>query len=174
MMEYIKTSPITDFENLREEFLKEIELRPTQSLFGDYNVNEPFFSPYTNRPENRSSRYVQLFLNMITEPVEKYIKSWGCPNWDVVTVWCHQYNDGGEYIHHTHSRANMAGVIHLVLDDEQDYTNIEGYEEPIKEGEVILFPSMQPHKCDPVHSRKITINFNWDMHGDMDYYHPVQ
>ena len=82
--------------------------------------------------------------------------------------------NGGEYIHHTHSLANMAGVVHLLLEDERDYTNIEGYETPIKEGEVVLFPSMQPHKCDPVHARKITINFNWDMHGDMEYYHPVQ
>jgi len=172
-MEYVQSYPIIDFPKLRDDFITKFgNGHKEKMLYGDYNVKDPSFTGRTNSPKSKD--YFDIVMRMIHHPIQSYVESWNCNAYEIQTIWCHQYNDGGEYIHHTHSLANMAGVVHLLLEDERDYTNIEGYETPIKEGEVVLFPSMQPHKCDPVHARKITINFNWDMHGDMEYYHPVQ
>ena len=51
---------------------------------------------------------------------------------------------------------------------------IVGYDGKIKEGEVVLFPSMTPHKSNPVHGKKIIIGFNWDMYSDMKTREEVQ
>ena len=64
----------------------------------------------------------------------------------------------------------MGGVIHLTLEDEDDYTHFpDNPDLRIKEGEVVLF-SMHPHACMPCKGNKIVISFNWDMHGDMNTY----
>lgn len=169
--EHVKVYPIKDFERLRSEFLDNVELEDGYSIYGDYDAHSKGFHHRSNRLSEKSPKYQEVFLNMIRESISAYCEQWGCSTFSIQTVWTHKYERDGLYQHHTHTFANMAGVVHLVLEDEDDYTHFPDMPDlRIKEGEVVLFPSMHPHACKPVKGNKIVISFNWDMHGDMKQY----
>ena len=169
-MDHVQCFPIENFHNLRQRFLNEVELEDGYLIYGDYDIT-PDFNYMFNWISRKPEMFQKLFLEMVSPAINQYCKSWGCgEDWNITTVWVHKYETGGEYIHHTHTIANMAGVVHLLLEDENDYTDIEHYNKPIKEGDVVLLPSMQPHTCHPVNGKKIIISFNWNMHGDMKQY----
>jgi len=168
-MDHVQSYPVKDYKEWRERFLNEVSLEDGYSIYGDYDITHDFH-PLSNRIEKKSQLFQRYFLEMVAPALDQYCKSWGCEDWGIVTAWVHKYETGGEYIHHTHTLCNMAGVVHLLLDDEKDHTYIEYYSKPIKEGEVVLLPSMHPHSCKPVNAKKIVISFNWNMHGDMKQY----
>lgn len=167
-MKHVQVFAIDNFDSLQKEALLQIPVS-----------NEPVYGDYDVRGDHRkwdfdSKPYSDVTKKLIKDAIEKYCKSWGCSSYTLNTLWYHVYNKGGSYMSHTHTLANMTGVIHLLLEDERDCTNIVGYDGKIKEGEVVLFPSMTPHKSNPVHAKKIIIGFNWDMYSDMKTYKAVQ
>ena len=164
---------IDNFDSLQKEALLQIPVS-NEPVYGDYDVS----GDHTKWDFNSKS-YSDVTKKLINGAIEKYCKSWGCSSYTLNTLWYHVYNKGGSYMSHTHTLANMTGVIHLLLEDERDCTEIFGYEDlwctgKIKEGEVVLFPSMTPHKSNPVHAKKIIIGFNWDMYSDMKTHKVVQ
>ena len=167
-MKHVQVFAIDNFDSLQKEALLQIPVS-----------NEPVYGDYDVRGDHRkwdfdSKPYSDVTKKLIKDAIEKYCKSWGCSSYTLNTLWYHVYNKGGSYMSHTHTLANMTGVIHLLLEDERDCTEIFGYDGKIKEGEVVLFPSMTPHKSNPVHAKKIIIGFNWDMYSDMKTYKAVQ
>ena len=171
MREYVQVHPILDFKSLQEEVLSLIP-NEVDPVYGDYNVQPRHGWRSAWIAQNKP--YYYAVKEMIDNACCRYSESWGCDGWKVNSMWYHVYNKGGSYTHHTHTLANMTGVIHLYLEDPRDYTRVTGYGKPVKEGEVILFPSMQPHRGDPVHAKKIVVGFNWDIYGKMKKYEPVQ
>lgn len=167
-MKHVQVFAIDNFDSLQKEALLQIPVS-----------NEPVYGDYDVRGDHRkwdfdSKPYSDVTKKLIKDAIEKYCKSWGCSSYTLNTLWYHVYNKGGSYMSHTHTLANMTGVIHLLLEDERDCTEIFGCTGKIKEGEVVLFPSMTPHKSNPVHAKKIIIGFNWDMYSDMKTYKAVQ
>jgi len=165
---HVQVYDIPNFAKLQNEAMSYI---PTtnRSVYGDYDIHATEDTwKATNKP------YFDAVIHMIRDPLNRYSSSWGCTTWNVNTMWYHAYNEGGSYGHHTHILANMTGVIHLLLEDERDHTEVLGFDYPIQEGQVVLFPSMRPHRSPTVHGSKIIIGFNWDMHHDMKSYGEVQ
>ena len=167
-MKHVQVFAIDNFDSLQKEALLQIPVS-----------NEPVYGDYDVRGDHRkwdfdSKPYSDVTKKLIKDAIEKYCKSWGCSSYTLNTLWYHVYNKGGSYMSHTHTLANMTGVIHLLLEDERDCTEIFGCTGKIKEGEVVLFPSITPHKSNPVHAKKIIIGFNWDMYSDMKTYKAVQ
>lgn len=167
-MKHVQVFAIDNFDSLQKEALLQIPVS-NEPVYGDYDVR----GDHTKWDFN-SKPYSDVTKKLIKDAIEKYCKSWGCSSYTLNTLWYHVYNKGGSYMSHTHTLANMTGVIHLLLEDERDCTEIFGYTGKIKEGEVVLFPSMTPHKSNPVHAKKIIIGFNWDMYSDMKTYKAVQ
>ena len=167
-MKHVQVFAIDNFDSLQKEALSQIPVS-NEPVYGDYDVHG---NPA--KWDGNSKPYSDVTKRMINDAVGKYCKSWGCSSATFNTLWYHVYNKGGSYMSHTHTLANMTGVIHLLLEDERDCTTIVGYDGKIKEGEVVLFPSMTPHKSNPVHAKKIIIGFNWDMYSDMKTYKVVQ
>ena len=171
MYEHVKVYPVKDFERLRSEFLDNVDLKDGYYLYSDYDSYSGKFDKQTNNLGNKDDKYKELFMEMVSEPISNYCRQWNCGSVTMGTVWTHKYTRGGYYQHHTHTFANMGGVIHLVLEDEDDYTHFpDNPDLKIKEGEDVLFTSMHPHACMPVKGNKIVLSFNWDMHGDMTDY----
>jgi len=161
-VKHVQVYSIENFDRLREETLSHMDIPVSElAVYGDYDArgdhNQWSFNP---KP------YSDVTKKLIKDAIEKYCESWGCNSYILNTLWYHVYNKGGSYMLHTHTLANMAGVIHLLLEDERDCTTIVGYDGKIKEGEVVLFPSMTPHTSKPVHGKKIIISFGWDMYSD--------
>ena len=167
-MKHVQVYSIENFDRLQEEALLQIPVSEL-AVYGDYDVHG---NP--TKWDFDSKSYSLVTKKLINDAIEKYCESWGCGSYTLNTLWYHVYNKGGSYMSHTHPLSNMTGVIHLLLEDERDCTNIVGYDGKIKEGEVVLFPSMTPHKSKPVHGKKIIIGFNWDMYSDMKNHLEVQ
>ena len=167
-MKHVQVFAIDNFDSLQKEALLQIPVS-NEPVYGDYDVRGDH-----KKWDFDSKPYSDVTKKLIKDAIEKYCKSWGCSSYTLNTLWYHVYNKGGSYMSHTHTLANMTGVIHLLLEDERDCTTIVGYDGKIKEGEVVLFPSMTPHKSNPVHAKKIIIGFNWDMYSDMKTYKAVQ
>ncbi len=167
-MEHVQVHDIPNFETLRSEVMSHIPMLD-KTIYGDYDVHKkPHKWFASNKP------YYMTVQRMIDEACNKYCVSWGCTTWTLNTMWYHVYNKGGTYSNHTHTLANMAGVLHLVLEDDRDCTDVMGFDKPIKEGQVILFPSMHPHRSPVVHGSKIVIGFNWDIYHDMKEHEEVE
>ena len=167
-MKHVQVFAIDNFDSLQKEALLQIPVS-NEPVYGDYDVRGDH-----KKWDFDSKPYSDVTKKLIKDAIEKYCKSWGCSSYTLNTLWYHVYNKGGSYMSHTHTLANMTGVIHLLLEDERDCTEIFGYTGKIKEGEVVLFPSMTPHKSNPVHAKKIIIGFNWDMYSDMKTHKVVQ
>lgn len=173
VQKHVQVFAIDQFDSLQTEALLQIPVS-NKPVYGDYDVHgDP------TKWDFDSKSYSLVTKKLIKDAIEKYCESWGCNSYTLNTLWYHVYNKGGSYMSHTHTLSNMTGVVHLLLEDERDYTDIVGYEDlwctgKIKEGEVVLFPSMTPHKSNPVHGKKIIIGFNWDMYSDMQTYKVVQ
>ena len=172
-MRHVRVYPIRNFDKLQKEALSLIPTS-TAKVYGDYNYlpdidqNDPSSSwAYGLNSKPSTKPYCDVTMLMIHKACGAYIRSWGCTSWEVKSLWYHVYNEGGTYQWHCHTSTNMTGVIQLLLEDERDYTKLMGFEEKIKEGDIVLFPSMHPHKSEVVHGSKIIIGFNWDMHSDM-------
>tara|TARA_R110000823_G_scaffold54964_1_gene134610 strand:+ start:6682 stop:7185 length:504 start_codon:yes stop_codon:yes gene_type:complete len=167
-VKHVQVFAIDNFDSLQKEALLQIPVS-NEPVYGDYDVHgDPTKWDFDSKP------YSDVTRRIITPAISKYCKSWECISSTLNTLWYHVYNKGGSYMSHTHTLANMTGVIHLLLEDERDCTTIVGYDGKIKEGEVVLFPSMTPHKSNPVHGKKIIIGFNWDMYSDMKTREEVQ
>lgn len=167
-MKHVQVFAIDNFDSLQKEALLQIPVS-NEPVYGDYDVHgDPTKWDFDSKP------YSDVTRRIITPAISKYCKSWECISCALNTLWYHVYNKGGSYMSHTHTLSNMTGVVHLLLEDERDCTTIVGYDGKIKEGEVVLFPSMTPHKSNPVHGKKIIIGFNWDMYSDMKTHEEVQ
>lgn len=168
VQKHVQVFAIDNFDSLQKEALLQIPVS-NEPVYGDYDVHgDPTKWDFDSKP------YSDVTRRIITPAISKYCKSWECISYALNTLWYHVYNKGGSYMSHTHTLSNMTGVIHLLLEDERDCTTIVGYDGKIKEGEVVLFPSMTPHKSNPVHGKKIIIGFNWDMYSDMKTHEEVQ
>lgn len=165
-MKYIKVYPIDNFEKLRDQFLEEVNLRKVaDKISGDYWGGSRY-SINDAKAISKTDKYRDLFIEMVSKPIENYCKEWSCIQYNIHSIWVHDYDVGAKYIHHTHHLTNMSGVVHLRLEDERDCTWLQGDTSPIKEGDVVLFPSMHPHASLETHGKKIVVSFNWNMHGE--------
>ena len=167
-MKHVQVFGIENFDSLQKEALSLIPVN-TEQVYGDYDVHG---DPTQWQP--KSKPYYDVTMRMIKKACDTYSSSWGCTTWNLNTLWYHAYNEGGTYRMHTHTLTNMTGVLHLLLEDERDHTNVMNFEGNIKQGEVVLFPSMHPHKSEVVHGIKIIIGFNWDIHHNMKTREAVQ
>lgn len=167
-MKYVQVHDIPNFESFRSQVMMSIPMHD-KTVYGDYDVQE--------KPDHWKANvkpYFGTVQRMIDKACNKYCESWECTTWTLNTMWYHVYNKGGTYSPHTHTLANMSGVIHLVLEDERDCTDVMGFDQPIKEGQVVLFPSMHPHMSPVVNGHKIIIGFNWDIYHKMKEYEEVE
>lgn len=167
-MKHVRVFPIENFDSLQKEALSLIPVNSEQ-VYGDYDVHGE-----SKQWQPKTKPYYDVTMRMIKKPCDTYSSSWGCTTWNLKSLWYHAYNEGGTYRMHTHTMANMTGVLQLVLEDERDFTNVMNFAGNIKQGEVALFPSMHPHKSEVVHGRKIIIGFNWDIHHNMKTRDEVQ
>jgi len=60
----------------------------------------------------------------------------------------------------------MSGVLQVVLEDPENGTQLLGTPIDLEEGDLVVFPSMLPHRSPMItDSKKLVIGFNWDIHG---------
>jgi hypothetical protein len=168
-MNYIQVFHLKNFEEFRKEFLDTVTISSNWPAQSDYDISD---SPSEFRPERKP--YYKLVKERIHPILKDYCRTWGCENYNIESMWFHAYNEGGDYPSHTHTGANLTGVITVDLNRPEEATQIFGSGLQLPVGSVVLFPSMLPHRSPVVTGRKIIIGFNWNMHGTSSNHIPIQ
>lgn len=159
-MEFIRKYKIDNWEDKREQLLIGIDMMKDnyECLYADMS-----HSDYTVEHERV---YGQVFTDIVTEHLDSYIADWKCSDWRLGNVWFAEYYEGADFDWHTHEGCNMSGVLQVVLDDKENGTKLLKQQIDLEEGDLVVFPSMMPHKSPMVNdSHKIVLGFNWDMCG---------
>lgn len=166
--EFIKKYTIENFEEIQDSVLLAIDTAKDmydchydRMAYSDYKVKyrapyrkilEPIFAKYFKQYSN------QFFISNGKDGKAKYTYSLG-------NMWFAEYEDGATFGWHCHEGCNMSAVIQLVLDEESNGTQfMDSMQIPLKEGDIVFFPSMVPHRSPIVSKgRKIIIGINFDM-----------
>lgn len=111
--------------------------------------------------------YQKILRGMIMPHLEEYAAQWYCREIVICSMWFAEYYDGASFGWHTHEGSNMSGVYAIDLSDPQDATQLINFDNPMNSGQLILFPSMVPHRSPTVDNDryKLIVGFNWNMFG---------
>jgi hypothetical protein len=160
-MEFVKQYQIPNFkEDYKDKFLLAISMTKEshECKFADMS-----YSDYKNGEE---PLYRNLVLDLCDEYFKEYVDSWYCDEYDIKDMWFAEYYDGATFKWHTHEGVNMSAVLQIELDDENNGTELLGMNTRLKEGTLLIFPAMMPHRSPVINNgNKIVIGMNWNMYG---------
>jgi hypothetical protein len=160
-MEVVRKYRIEDWDNNKEKILLGIEMMKDEE--------ECLYAEMTRSDYKARMKpvYKELVTKLLNKPLREYAKTWNCTDISIGNMWFAEYDhEGAIFNWHTHEGANMSGVLTVLLENSEEATQILGTPIDLEEGDVVLFPSMMPHRCPPIGTtHKIVIGFNWDQFG---------
>ena len=82
-------------------------------------------------------------------------------------MWFAEYNEGNNFEWHTHEGTNLSAVLH-VHGLPENSTQLMGFADMVLHiGDLVVFPSMLPHRGPNCQGHKIVIGFNLNMSGSL-------
>lgn len=110
--------------------------------------------------------YQQIVMDTLVPYIKTYASSFGCEHVRNFKCWyMTYYNEGSDFPWHTHEDSNMSAVYLLELENDSEGTQFRDFQfkTPVKEGDLIVFPSMYPHRSPPCIGKKIAITMVFDI-----------
>jgi len=161
MARFIRKYTIEEHNEIKFEIIKEIEsiiLKVPDAFYttmthSDYDID--YQGPYQKKIKTTLHPYLKHFA-----------KSWSFRSFQIKNIWFASYSDGATFGWHSHEGCNMSGVYMLKLPEPSSATQFRYnlFDENIYEGDLVVFPSMVPHRSPVINNgEKIIIGFNWDM-----------
>ena len=163
-MDFIRKYRIQNWEDAKEKLLIGIE-----TMKDNYDCKYSTMSSSDYKVHGVKPVYWDTMMDIIDVHLKEYSYSWQCRTFRVKAMWFAEYShEGSVFDWHTHEGCNMSGVLQIALDDKKNSTRLLGQSIDLEEGDLILFPSMLPHKGPKVtEDNKVVIGFNWDMYGSL-------
>jgi hypothetical protein len=145
--------------------LKKVKMQESMShqVFSRNEVNDvSFFS--SDRKNYRN--YINNFLSIFDEELQEFGNELKLESFKIEDIWTVRYDKGDFHAVHNHGSCNLSGILYFDQ-DEQEHTstnfvvgqdNIKNFTQivspPMKEGEIIIFPSNLLHFTTPNNSDK--------------------
>jgi len=167
-MEFVRKYKIENWDNAKEKLLLGIE-----TMKENYDCKYSTMSRSDYKERDIKPVYWETMIDIIDVHLKDYVFGWKCSSYNIQSMWFAEYShDGADFDWHTHEGCNMSGVLQIVIDDKKTSTSLLGQSIELDEGDLILFPSMLPHKGPKVtKGQKIVIGFNWDIFGSLLHNH---
>jgi hypothetical protein len=162
-VEFIKKYKIQHFEQYQRVFLKYIEQERKDKPCIWRDDEDAVDNVYSDWLQIADARYWDLVLQIIAEPMQNYMKQGGTDYYEMLTCWWTQYDEGGTFDWHTHEGCNLVAVLQLQINDPSDSTKIWGYNEVLKEGELVIYPASAAHTGSPAKGKKTIIGMNFNV-----------
>lgn len=159
-MQFIKRYPMPprDYFPFKKEMINHMEdIKDSQDCtfanmtYSDYKIKE--------RPS-----YWNLVEQFVQPAFDNYAESWSCKGVSIRSMWFAEYYNGANFNWHTHEGCNLSAVIHLHGTDKYS-TELLGNDLRIVAGDVVVFPSMLPHRGPTVTGHKVCIGINAELWG---------
>lgn len=163
---YILIQEIKEHNYIKEELLSLIE--KTTKKFVEGPVEKISSTDYYVSKEIKRT-YEDLFLQLI-EPYNNNIKKfYKANNIYINNFWYQQYDESDYHNWHVHPSSLLSNVYFLQLENKNstlfyDYVTQNKIKYDLKEGDLITFPAILPHKSEKnFTSKKTIISFNTDI-----------
>ena len=156
---FVFKTKFPDHKEIKQDMLKAIASTATApSNFHNLTKHD------WNVPSSVPRQYDILFRPRILKLCNKLISNYTCQNFN---YWFNQYEPGvDECFIHIHQGSTISGVYFLELEKHKDSTIFvspnarNGYQVPVKEGDVLLWDPMLPHLAPKTKGAKTVISFN--------------
>ena len=83
----------------------------------------------------------------------------------VDNYWFHIYKKNSDYQWHTHGHSNFSAIYYISLPEKKYKTKFLNMDIPVKEGDLLIFPSFLAH-CSPINKsnkEKVVLSFNFSI-----------
>ena len=164
MAEWVKryTPHPRQFFKFKKELVSMIE---DEKLREDCQFAKMSFSDYKIR-KKRSYHY--LVEDYVGLAFENYAHQWGCREVQIKDMWFAEYYEGANFNWHTHEGSNLSAIIHIEGDHEFS-TELYDIDIRTRQGDIIVFPAMLPHRGPLVtrKNHKLVIGINMNMGGSI-------
>ena len=165
-MNYIQTYQVDVEQEYKLQLELAIDMVKEQH---DCHWNKFTSTDYKIKYKDNIPKYQEILLGLITPHLEAHAAEWGCQTVSTNNIWFAEYTDGAQFGWHTHEGCNMSAVYVIDLENPEDATQLHAPGQGINtmvSGELIVFPSMVPHKSPVVNEGyKLIVGINWNMFG---------
>lgn len=159
---------IKSVENHEEFKWKILDLIEIYKIEQDIQPNKAGY--YYDFGQKWNRPYKEVFYEATWKIIDDYAKSLGCVTDQHDALWFQQYVQGTTFGWHNHNKS-VALIYYVELPDEEDKTDFYNFDSiPVKEGDVIIFPSYLVHRSKPLQTnkRKTIISCNYHLKVDRD------
>ena len=139
----------------------------------------PNFGPYFDEFCNIMAEELDEIVEVFTEGLaDRYRGECPVKSLDYWQLWSQQYTQGEHHGAHNHGMMNLSCVLYVEFDEKEHlgtsfyspfpnpyYGTIHKAQPPVKEGEIIVFPSLLLHECpvNPSKKQRTIMSFNIPM-----------
>ena len=117
---------------------------------------------FNDQLKNTDGVYRQLLINGSEPLVKEVADHFFCNSWTHHNMWFHEYHQGDSFEWHTHKGSHYTCVYFIELPDGAG-TELMGHEVDVKEGDMIMFPSIIPHRSPPLFGTEVKKIIGWTM-----------
>ena len=166
---YYMRDKLLNHEELKPQLLSMINNSPDSSLVENEDGYENNISKLDWKNHADFDRpWVKLLLPKLAETLGNMAYSIGYQGILIKAMWYQQYEKDSIHDWHVHSE-NYTGVYYLEYPEGAPPTELYGNElsvPSVKEGDVVMFPAMTPHRAPMVKNdiRKTIVSYNFNVH----------
>jgi|TARA_R100001086_G_scaffold67626_1_gene31753 hypothetical protein len=159
---YVYLFNVNNHKKIKNKILKEIDNTPSKKIQGVYKTDWQT-DPLLKRMywENHVKFLADKCIEYLKKDLYKYVKQ---DTWHH-NHWFHQYEKNYGFGWHTHGESNFSGIYYVSLKDSKYKTQFIDFNLPIKEGNLLIFPSFLLH-CSPLinsKTKKTIVSFNFSI-----------
>ena len=151
---------VQEHNKIKNKVLKEIDKTPSTKTQGVYKTDWKT-DPSLKRPywENYVKLLADNCIDILKKDLYKDVKQ---KTWHH-NHWFHQYEKSYGFGWHTHGESNFSGIYYVRLSDKKYKTEFNGYDLPIEEGNILIFPSFLLHRSPLINNKtkKTIVSFNF-------------
>lgn len=121
------------------------------------------YADYYNEKFKDNLPYRELVQDNMDPYMKQIADEFHCKSWTYKSMWYHEYHKGDSFDWHNHQNSHMTCVYYLDLPENVQGTEILDHDVDVKEGDVIIFPSILAHMSPQIHTDNIKKVIAWVM-----------
>ena len=170
-----KKPKLLELIKLSDDDVAFLDAKECKTDYFKYNTRPPYFDEFCNIMAEELDEIVQVFTEGLAD---RYRGECPVKSLDYWQLWSQQYTQGEHHGAHNHGMMNLSCVLYVEFDEKEHlgtsfyspfpnpyYGTIHKAQPPVKEGEIIVFPSLLLHECpvNPSKKQRTIMSFNIPM-----------
>jgi len=156
---------ITKHKQLKNKLLKNIKDTPFTKTYQNVSQTDWEIDSFLKR-KYWDKNIIDIFENC-TDILKKEMYGHLSKKFKAIVdnYWFHIYKKNSDYQWHTHGHSNFSAIYYISLPEKKYKTKFLNMDIPVKEGDLLIFPSFLAH-CSPINKsnkEKVVLSFNFSI-----------